>query len=582
MHAANRLGRITLAAALAAALTATGPARHADAATGSWLPRTPDFWPVVVDESRTAQVPVTHGVQAHSETYDAVGGRQHGQVLDVDLTDRNVRAGVVEAGDQITDPADETVTSMGDRTGAIAGINGDYFDINATGRPTGGVIAGGRLLKSPKPGFNAELGVRPDGSMVIGPQSYQGTVADGAATHAVTSVNTVTDVAAGGVSKLTPDLGGPTAIPAATLVIGHADGGTLTVDAVTNGVTSIPRLAAGQEGLAGAGAGGQWLSATVHAGDRLTLAEQTPGLTAMVSGATVLVKDGKAYKDPTGTPPGGANPARNPETAVGLSKDGRHATFVVLDGRAGESVASGVTPDEATGYLLAHGADSAILFDGGGSSELVARKPGETKLSVLNAPSDGHERAVANGLFLYTTADAAGPPRRVVVNDGKPVTTVPGATADVPVYATDAADNPATGTPEVRVEPSSLATWQNGRLTANRAGDGVIVARDGHVTAVSRCTCCPGSTPSPSARTSRTRSTAPPSSSPSPGTAPSRSRPRPPTGRSARPAWARSTRTACSPRRPPAPASPRSPRRPAAPRRARPSPSAASPRSSTT
>jgi hypothetical protein len=58
---------------------------------------------------------------------------------------------------------------------------------------------------------------------------------------------------------------------------------------------------------------------------------------------------------------------------------------------------------------------------------------------VLNAPSDGHERAVANGLFLYTTAEAAGPPRRVVINDGKPVTTVPGATADVPVYATDAA-----------------------------------------------------------------------------------------------------------------------------------------------
>jgi hypothetical protein len=221
----------------------------------------------------------------------------------------------------------------------------------------------------------------------------------------------------------------------------------------------------------------------VHPGDTLKLSEQTPDLTAMLSGATVLVKDGKAYKDPSGTPPGGANPGRNPETAVGLSKDGRHATFVVLDGRAGESVASGVTPDEATGYLLAHGADSAILFDGGGSSELVARKAGDTKLSVLNAPSDGHERAVANGLFLYTTAEAAGPPRRVVINDGKPVTTVPGATADVPVYATDAAENPATGTPEVRVEPSSLATWQNGRLTVNRAGNGVIVARDGHATA---------------------------------------------------------------------------------------------------
>ena len=493
MHAANRLGRITLVAALAAAtLTAIGPPRQADAAAGSWLPRTPDFWPVVVDQSRTPGIPITHGVTEHAETYDAVGGRQHAQVLDVNLSDPNVRTRAVEAGDAITYPADETVTSMGGRTGAVAGINGDYFDINATGRPTGGIIAGGRLLKSPKPGFNANLGVRRDGSMVIGPQTYTGTVADGTATHAVTSVNTVTDVAAGGVSHLTPDLGGPTAVAASTLVVGHwadeadesgeADGGTLTVDTVTAGVTSVPKLAAGTHALAGAGAGGQWLSANVHPGDTLRLTEQAPDLNELISGATVLVKDGKAYKDPAGTPPGGANPSRNPETAVGLSEDGKHATFVVLDGRAGESVASGVTPDEATGYLLAHGAYSAILFDGGGSSELAARKPGDTKLSVLNAPSDGHERTVANGLFLYTTAKAAGPARKVVINDGKPVTTVPGATVDVPVYATDAAQNPATGTPQVTVRPSSLATWQDGHLTANRAGDGVIVASDGHAT----------------------------------------------------------------------------------------------------
>jgi exopolysaccharide biosynthesis protein len=483
VFAANRLGRITLAAVLTAALTATGPPGHAHAAAGSWLPPTPDFWPVVVDQSQTTRVPVTHGVESFSETYDAVGGRQHTQVLDVDLSDRNVRVGAVEAGDQITYPADETVTSMGNRTGAVAGINGDYFDINATGRPTGGVIAGGRLLKSPQPGFNAQLGVRADGSMVIGPQAYSGTVTDGSATHAVTSVNTVTDIAAGGVDKVTPDLGGPTTVASSTLVVGHATGDTLTVDSVTPGVTSIPKLAAGQQGLAGAGAGGQWLSSTVHAGDTLKLSEKTPDLTEMISGATVLVKDGKAYKDPAGTPPGGATPGRNPETAVGLSEDGRHATFVVLDGRTGESVASGVTPDEATGYLLAHGADSAILFDGGGSSELVARRPGDTRLSVLNAPSDGHERPVANGLFLYTTAKAAGPARTAVINDGEPVTTVPGATVDVPVYATDAAGNPAAGTTTVTVEPSSLATWQNGHLTVNRAGNGVIVARNGHARA---------------------------------------------------------------------------------------------------
>ncbi|WP_433181439.1 phosphodiester glycosidase family protein [Actinoallomurus sp. CA-150999] len=485
MRTANRLIRIGLTAVVTATMAA-GLTHRAAAAAGSWLPETPDFWPLVVDESRTDPSAITHGVSEYSETYDAVGGRQHTQVLSADLSDPNVRVGAVEAGDQITYPSDETLTSMGTRTGAVAGINGDYFDINATGRPIGGIMANGRLLKSPQPDFNAILGVKPDGSMVIGPQTYSGTVTDGGASHAITSVNTVTDVAAGGISRLTPDLGGPTAVSAATVVTGHAAGGRLTVDGVTPGVTSIPRLTGGQEALAGSGTGGQWLAANVHAGDTLTIDEKAPALTTMVSGATVLVKDGEAYKDPVGTPPGGKNPSRNPETAVGLSKDGRHVTFVVLDGRTGPTGASGVTPDEATGYLLAHGAYSAILFDGGGSSELVARRPGDSRLSVMNTPSDGHERAVANGIFIYSTAHAAGAARKVVINGGTPVTTVPGATVDVPVYATGADQNPAAGATRVTVVPSSLGSWQNGRLTVNRAGTGTIIARNGRATTTER------------------------------------------------------------------------------------------------
>lgn len=455
------------------------PDGHPSASAGAWLPPTPQNWPQVVDFSRTPSSTVTRGVEHYSETYDTVGGRQHTQVIDADLGDPQVRVGVVEAGDVLTDPADESVSSMAGRTGAVAGVNGDYFDIHASGRPTGGVIADGRLLKSPKPGFNSELGIKPDGTMVMGAENFTGTITDGSASRPLTSVNVVNDLATGGITEVTPDLGPSSGLTASTLVIGReGPNGSFTVDSVTPGATSVAQLAENQVGLMGAGAGGQWLSDTVHPGDTVSLASKLSpdnDLTQLVSGATMLVKDGKVYQDPTGTPPGGVNP----ETAIGISKDGRHTTVVTIDGRMGTSTAIGVSPAQAAGYMVAHGAYTALLFDGGGSTEMVTREPGDPRVSVANTPSDGTERPVANGLFFYSTEKAAGAATKAVVNDGKPVTTVPGGTVPVPVYATDKLGNPAAGTPRVRVEPASLASWSDGRLTPHRTGSGTLTVTDG-------------------------------------------------------------------------------------------------------
>lgn len=448
-------------------------------APGSWLLPTPANWGLVVDQTTTPPQTVTQGVSEYSETYDTVGGRQHTQVLDVDLHAPNVRLGVVEAGDVVTNPADETVTSMAARTHAVAGVNGDFFEIHASGRPLGGVITDGKLLKSPRPDFNAQLGVRADGSVVLGPQDFTGTVTDGAGTHALASVNVVNDLVTGGITEVTPDLGGATGLTASTLVTGHrGSGGSLVVDAVQTGVTAAPTLGADGLALLGCGEGGQWLASTAHPGDTLALAGRVGpdnDLKQLISGSTMLVKDGQVYNDPTGNPPGGVNP----ETVIGLTKDGGHTIIATLDGRAGESVAVGVSPAQAAGYMVAHGAYTAVLFDGGGSTEMVARKPGDPATSVANTPSDGVERPVANGLFVYSTETAAGPAKSVVVNGGKPVTTVPGATVPVPVYGVDAAANPASGTPVVRVVPDWLGTWSGGRFTAGKPGVGTILAWDG-------------------------------------------------------------------------------------------------------
>ncbi|MFF0288150.1 phosphodiester glycosidase family protein [Streptomyces sp. NPDC005262] len=479
-----------VALALASAVTGAGTAFGSadDTAANShvvdrnWLPDTPEGWPSVVDYTRTPAETVTRGLQHYSETYDTVGGRQHIQVLKADLGDPNLRVGMVEAGDTITNPADETPSSMAHRTHAVAGVNGDYFEIHASGRPLGGIISDGHLLKSPKPGFASQLGVKPDGTMVMGPETFSGTITAGSATRELTSVNTVNDLASGGITEVTPYLGEtPDLSKPSTLVLGHTADGGFVVDSTQSGITTVPRLLADQLGLLGAGSGGQWLADNLHTGDTVGITTRLApdnDVTQLVSGVDTLVKDGKVYKDPTGTPPSGANP----ETAVGITQDGKHAVVVAVDGHGGASTAFGVTRDQAAGYMVAHGAYTAMLFDGGGSTGMVSRAPGADQAEVVNTPSDlpgNTERPVANGIFFYSTAKEAGAADKVVVNGGRAVTTVTGGSIPLPVHAIDRFANPAAGQVHVRIVPSTLASYEDGKLTPRRTGTGRIVAFNG-------------------------------------------------------------------------------------------------------
>lgn len=452
------------------------------ASVQDWLPKTPENWPVVVDYTKGPTSTLTSGLKHYSETYDTVGGRQSTQVLKADLTDPNLKVGVVEAGDTVTNPADETVSSMANRTRAVAGVNGGYFAINASGAPLGGAISNGRLLKSPQSDFASQLGIKPDGTMVMGPENFTGTIKDGKAGHALNSVNTVDDVTTGGITEVTPDLGATPGLTAGTLVVGHSDSGkSFTVDSVQTGVTSVNKLAKGQLGLLGGGDGGTWLAGTLHQGDTVKLTSAIApdnDLQQLVSGVGMLVKDGKIYNDPTGSLPSGANP----ETAVGITKDGKHTIVATIDGEGGTTRAFGVTAQQVAGYMIDHGAYTAELFDGGGSTTMATREPGATQTSVANTPSDlpgNTERPVSNGLFFYSTAKKSGPATDVVVNGGKQFTTVSGGAVPLSAYATDKLGNPAAGKVKVTVQPTWLASVSHGELTAKQAGSGVIVATNG-------------------------------------------------------------------------------------------------------
>ena len=473
----------------AGANAATAASTVASTAAANWLPPTPDQWPLVVDETVTPATTLTRGVRQHADLLQTVGGAQRAQVLDVDLADPNVRLGVVESHDHLTDTVDEVPSSMAHRTGAVAGVNCDFFQIYASGRPLGMVVIDGRLVKSPDPTWNADLWVRHDGSIGIGTETYAGTVTDGAtgAAAAISTVNAVDALAGDALVRVTPDLGTPSPVPASTVAAGHLDpdGTTLVVDSVTAGVTDLAQLAPGTEELVGSGARAQWLTQNVHVGDHLAVSEKIgpdSDVVQALSGGAVLVQNGQRAVPLTGP---GENNVDNPVTAVGVTQDGKHAVFAAFDGHQPEDTAQGLTRPQIAGWMMQHGAYNAILFDSGGSTQMVGRLPGQTQASVLNVPSDGHERPVANGLFIYSTEKSPGPAVKAVVNNDKPLTALAGTTVPVSAYGLDALDNPARDPASLKVSPPWLASVHGSTLTlSDRPGSGVLHVTASHAHAV--------------------------------------------------------------------------------------------------
>jgi len=350
-------------------------------------------------------VNLADGVVLSTEVVQMPTGLEHISLLDIDVTKPDVLLNIVLAHNRLISP-DETVTSMANRSNALAGINGDFYEINGPGRPIGMLMMNGKLLQSPT--VYAVLGITSTQRLTFGFESFSGNVIRGTASHKLRAINHFVEINEGKLVLLTPDLGAPVSLRGDTVVallhpLANSADGFRVVSVQTN-VTQLPALS-GQDALASTGAGGAWLSANLHAGDSLRITTQLspdPQLVQTIGGGPIVIKDGAFYNDPY--PPAPVETYMpNAVTAVSVTKDGTHVCFVVFDGQRSDPVKSvGLTHAQAAQYLLAHGAYQAILLDTGGSTEMVARLPNQHGVSVMNWPADGFERPVANGLFVYS------------------------------------------------------------------------------------------------------------------------------------------------------------------------------------
>ncbi len=127
------------------------------------------------------------------------------------------------------------------------------------------------------------------------------------------------------------------------------------------------------------------------------------GVSELVSGRPLIVRDG-AVVDVTCA---SHYCDLNPRTGVGFSRDRRTLFVAVVDGRS--SVSEGVTVEGLGAILHSLGAHDALNLDGGGSSAMWIKSDG-----VVNAPSDGSQRVVANHLALHGNGIDAGMARSCV------------------------------------------------------------------------------------------------------------------------------------------------------------------------
>lgn len=373
---------------------------------------------VRIDRSDT----IAPGVRYEEFSLPVAGGTAYGSLLTADLTDPDVSVDLLTSG---AVSSREPVSRMADEQGAVAGVNGDFFDnseaqhpgVTVTGAAVGPAIGEGVALKSAVPGgqrFGPSLPPGTSTRDVIGvgmnrvarldQLSLTGSVKAAGKTIPLDGFNQYA-VPVNGVGAFTSAWGsadreravcgtdrrradpctddtyevtvrqGKVASVSDTPGYGRVDNGDTVLVGREDGARALERLRVGDSAA---------VSARLHPAGHGTLR-------CAVGGFPVL-RDRVAQH-------GLDQATRAIRTSAGFG-DGGH-TFYLMSLDADHGSGAGVTVAELADLMDNLGADSAVDLDGGGSSTMVAREPGDNRVTVVNHPSDGSERPVPEGLGIF-------------------------------------------------------------------------------------------------------------------------------------------------------------------------------------
>jgi hypothetical protein len=315
-----------------------------------------------------------------------------------------------------TVPGRRTVPSMQRALAGRAttvGVNGDFFNL-ATGRPNG-LFVRGRILRARPNAYRSALAVGSTGTVVANRFTLDAWWQAGSYdAHPLKEFNR--PLTAPGVALYTPPWAARTPRRRGVVEVVFERFPRARLDrTLTAIVTRVRRDGGGRVPPDGAvlQARGSWRStllAEAPRGSSVSFQLQMTGFPADapdgIGGGPLLVRDGVPVRDAGEWFSFDQLMLRHPRTAVGQLGNGR-MLFVVVEGRSRYS--RGLTNWQLAQTMAGLGAQTAMGFDGGGSSTLAVDG------RVLNRPSDGAPRRVAEGLFVHYYGIYAPPRSRGVI-----------------------------------------------------------------------------------------------------------------------------------------------------------------------
>ncbi|MHB8170407.1 MAG: S-layer homology domain-containing protein [Thermincolia bacterium] len=325
-------------------------------------------------------------------------------VVTVDLKNPYVQVDAVTNGSII---GNQTVSQHAANSGAVAVVNGDFFQINQFRAPIGLTVKSGEVWTSPAQRKDMyAFGITKDKVPVFDIWGFQGQVtAPNQKAFPLFGVNKPTYLADQGAS---PDLNrlnlynprwGTTSRGTAAGIKGMVE--MVVEDNVVKEIRiEQPGVAIPANGyvLAGHGEAAKFLQENFQVGALvITDYKYTPAadLQAAVGGQTLLVNYGKRSYFTQNIK------GERARTAIGMSEDRTTLFLVTVEGG---KTSRGMTQEELADFLISIGVWQAMNLDGGGSTAMSTRYLGDEANSLVNVPQEGVERKVPNGIGIFTTA----------------------------------------------------------------------------------------------------------------------------------------------------------------------------------
>jgi hypothetical protein len=318
----------------------------------------------------------------------------------VDPKNPTVSLNSVLADDHVTSGGERTST-MGQRTGAVLGIDGDYFDIGGSYAPQGVLVISGKLLRSPTKRY--AMTVHRGNRVTFDEYTFAGKAIDGEHTIPIHDFNVYPP---GKVGIVTPAFGKLHPHIGTTFVSLDAMPGTTPGANGEYRVTHVGPIDELQPASMGLAFGRYAEAKPPRAGDTIQLQYHlTPDYDDVVTaegGGPLLISNGQWIEDPD-APAKDEHDIRWPVVGLGRLEDDT-LLFFEVDGRWPD-ISVGMTRPEFGALMIRYHVVDGFAMDSGGSAGIVSRVPGDKEVSVRSHPSDqSWERYVTDAIFVYSSA----------------------------------------------------------------------------------------------------------------------------------------------------------------------------------